>query len=165
MLVRKLDVNGDGSVSKPELYMQWNAFSSDLFKMREGAPRTHTRPSPPCTRATCSRASWLRCWPRQAVRWAAPSCNCAPPAHSGPSCRTALCTLTKRLVPSSLPCDSRPLQPLTQRLSTSRRQRLMSRKAGPQYPPRHCRPTLRQHHTPHPRTTTTPLSTRRHTPL
>lgn len=34
-LVKKLDVNGDGSVTKAELMMQWNSFSSGLFQVRE----------------------------------------------------------------------------------------------------------------------------------
>lgn len=38
MLVRTLDVNGDGDVSKAELMMQWNTFSKQIFTMRnEGA--------------------------------------------------------------------------------------------------------------------------------
>jgi hypothetical protein len=38
MLVRTLDVNGDGNVSKAELMMQWNVFSKQIFTMRqEGA--------------------------------------------------------------------------------------------------------------------------------
>jgi len=35
MLVRKLDVNGDGSVTRTELMMQWNSFSAQLFQVRE----------------------------------------------------------------------------------------------------------------------------------
>ena len=34
MLIRKLDVNGDGSVTKSELISQWNSFSADLFQLR-----------------------------------------------------------------------------------------------------------------------------------
>ncbi len=34
MLVQKLDINKDGQVSRAELMMQWNSFSSDLFKER-----------------------------------------------------------------------------------------------------------------------------------
>ena len=33
-LVRKLDVNGDGEVSRTELLVSWNAFSSELFAMK-----------------------------------------------------------------------------------------------------------------------------------
>jgi hypothetical protein len=38
-LVKKLDVNGDGNVTRAELMLQWNSFSSELFKTRgaEGA--------------------------------------------------------------------------------------------------------------------------------
>lgn len=35
MLIRKLDVNGDGSVTKAELMMQWNSFSASLFQVRD----------------------------------------------------------------------------------------------------------------------------------
>jgi Ca2+-binding EF-hand superfamily protein len=34
MLVKKLDVNGDGEVTKSELFTQWNGFSKELFQMR-----------------------------------------------------------------------------------------------------------------------------------
>jgi len=35
MLVRRLDVNGDGEVTKAELMMQWNSFSASLFQVRQ----------------------------------------------------------------------------------------------------------------------------------
>ena len=34
-LVRKLDVNGDGEISRTELLVSWNAFSSELFAMKK----------------------------------------------------------------------------------------------------------------------------------
>lgn len=34
MLVRKLDVNGDGSVTKQELISNWNTLAKDLFQLR-----------------------------------------------------------------------------------------------------------------------------------
>ena len=34
-LVRKLDVNGDGEISRTELLVSWNAFSSELFTMKK----------------------------------------------------------------------------------------------------------------------------------